>query len=1402
MAGTAFSTSNWSGYDEQSLTNPGSALTDFPLLIDVSTLSSDWKSEVQSDGADIRLTKGDDTELPYDLIDWVYNAGAPTGLIRVKWSGTMASSGTQNVRVWAGYTGGTAVAYDATETYGSDNAYDSSREAYWPNGCTTDRTSNGWDGSAQGGVSAGGATGKIGNATDYDGSDDYADITGSTSADFMGTGAFTFGGWIEFQGSSSLLSAMSIGRSFRQIYIHSRNSGADIAVYRDKVHGGKELLGTLPSGWAHVVGTYDGSTLRLYIDGTEDSNVSDTFSLSSAANTTWKLGAGADSSGVWDGLLNEMFLDTVARSADWIAQEYAQSDSQSTFWGTWAWTASSSGVSAAVPVASAATSSPTPATDLAADTPVATGASSSPAPTSALLSSAPVATAATSAPALDSSIAASAPVATSATSSPAIAADLAVPLPVETIATTSPAVSRAETEAVDVATVATSAPVPTSGLVASVNLSSAEAQRPPPTATLAVSLPVAAAATSAPTPDASSGVPLPSEACASSAPALTASFAQPAPVATLATSSPAPASGLAAGLPAETLAASSPAVSSGSTFALTFDADGTVDGGVSDSDTDSTYYDDCNDTPDGGSADYISASPSGSAIEAWLRLADVPADFGSLNALSIDVDVLASGFEIDTCEIVARIYDSDSGGSENALTDAQEIASEADSTRTQRTVNFGSLAGTKAQWNGAYCKLSWETGGADGGEIRFYGAELNGNYTPSSGTSAAVPVETIATSAPAPATGLAADAPVATAATSAPALAAGLAADLSAETLATSSPQVVPVSGAIENVSAAASAPALGASLAVSAPVSSASSSAPAPATDLAADAPVASIATTSPAPATGLASDLGAEIISTSALGLSTPLPIPAVAILATSGPVPGSTLATDLAVASAAASAPGLVGEIQAYPAAATIATSVLTPGTAFGSPLPAAVLALSAPAPHSTKAIAAVVSQIVTSAPVPGISFAFALPAEAIVPSAPGLTAALQRGLPVESFAGSAPGLTAAVQVDLSAAAADGASPGLAASLAHALANATAAADSPALSQTQHFFAACAVAELLSAANALASSQAQTLPVSLLTGSSPGLTAGQSLALEAALLTASAPDLSQTLHFFAGIENAVILAASPEPGSTLAAGLAVASLAQSTPGLTSDLAALLPAEVLAVQANGLAASRNAQLSAAIVTAVANFLDTVGGELAAWPIFNALRIIYGGYPVSLQPGQTWDINFITRNKSNFDPADADATPTVTLIRNGDDTGEVVTVTNKTTGQYKATVTIPAGYVEGDDLELVGAWAVGGRSERDLLGRGRIRIGLGVGAHDVVLTIKTNEAGTPVVPDCDVIVTTSSAEPDQGVIASGLTDANGEVTFYLDAGTYYLWRQKAGYDFDDNPRNLTVNGDGTYSVT
>lgn len=50
---------------------------------------------------------------------------------------------------------------------------------------------------------------------------------------------------------------------------------------------------------------------------------------------------------------------------------------------------------------------------------------------------------------------------------------------------------------------------------------------------------------------------------------------------------------------------------------------------------------------------------------------------------------------------------------------------------------------------------------------------------------------------------------------------------------------------------------------------------------------------------------------------------------------------------------------------------------------------------------------------------------------------------------------------------------------------------------------------------------------------------------------------------------------------------------------------------------------------------------------------------------------------------------SDADSLPTGVLVRNGADTGETVTIENVSTGVYKWSITIPADWVKGDEVDL-----------------------------------------------------------------------------------------------------------------
>lgn len=74
----------------------------------------------------------------------------------------------------------------------------------------------------------------------------------------------------------------------------------------------------------------------------------------------------------------------------------------------------------------------------------------------------------------------------------------------------------------------------------------------------------------------------------------------------------------------------------------------------------------------------------------------------------------------------------------------------------------------------------------------------------------------------------------------------------------------------------------------------------------------------------------------------------------------------------------------------------------------------------------------------------------------------------------------------------------------------------------------------------------------------------------------------------------------------------------------------------------------------------------------------------------------------------------------------------------------------------------------------------------VGSGAITFTYTVTSTVDPFPPIADVDVWVTTDIG--GSNVIASGKTDQNGEVVFYLDAGTVYVWKQKSSWDDAQGP--------------
>lgn len=77
------------------------------------------------------------------------------------------------------------------------------------------------------------------------------------------------------------------------------------------------------------------------------------------------------------------------------------------------------------------------------------------------------------------------------------------------------------------------------------------------------------------------------------------------------------------------------------------------------------------------------------------------------------------------------------------------------------------------------------------------------------------------------------------------------------------------------------------------------------------------------------------------------------------------------------------------------------------------------------------------------------------------------------------------------------------------------------------------------------------------------------------------------------------------------------------------------------------------------------------------------------------------------------------------------------------------------------------------------------INTGAGAGSILHSYTITDSADGTP-IDGVEVWVSTDAA--GSNVIASGYTNSSGVFSVMLDAGTYYFWRKRSGYNFDPQP--------------
>lgn len=167
--------------------------------------------------------------------------------------------------------------------------------------------------------------GKIGKARSFNGTSDYITAADSNSLDTSGN-AITIDAWVyprnDCTGTGDGI--QNIVSKTLAYYFNLTACKPEFYWYNLSTPGYHTANNSIPlSTWSHIAAIYDGSAVKIYINGIEDKSVSGI--TGTGAGNTNAVFIGADSPGNsrnFDGLIDEVRISNIARTSDDIRQAY------------------------------------------------------------------------------------------------------------------------------------------------------------------------------------------------------------------------------------------------------------------------------------------------------------------------------------------------------------------------------------------------------------------------------------------------------------------------------------------------------------------------------------------------------------------------------------------------------------------------------------------------------------------------------------------------------------------------------------------------------------------------------------------------------------------------------------------------------------------------------------------------------------------------------------------------------------------------------------------------------------------------------------------------------------------------------------------------------------------------
>jgi sugar lactone lactonase YvrE len=318
-----------------------SSLTDFPVLIsltDIDLRSTSNSGNVHSsNGYDITFKNNTGTTV---LSHEIEKYDPTTGEL-IAWVKVPSLSATTDTEINM-YYGNPCISSDpsSSSTWNSDYIVDMHMDDN-PTGTISNSSQQNFTASSFGSMTSGDIlTGKIGNGTDFDGSNDGFTMSDNNSLD-LNTNDFTFSCWFKTDAVSNYQTLFNKKPSgggvtgFGAVYV---NPNSQLTFYfkgAGTTQGGGTTTATVnANSWYsfHLTCDVANDEVEIYLNGSLVSTISVDAGSTLANGHHQYFGSFNTSSYPFNGVLDEMRIALTDFSADWIATEYNNQNSPSTFY--------------------------------------------------------------------------------------------------------------------------------------------------------------------------------------------------------------------------------------------------------------------------------------------------------------------------------------------------------------------------------------------------------------------------------------------------------------------------------------------------------------------------------------------------------------------------------------------------------------------------------------------------------------------------------------------------------------------------------------------------------------------------------------------------------------------------------------------------------------------------------------------------------------------------------------------------------------------------------------------------------------------------------------------------------------------------------------------------------------